>query len=339
MKPSSFFLRVLGPIVAAVATAAALLVVIPEAGDYAKASVDKHRRLQSIAGPKVVFVGGSNLSYGLDSGAVDRALPHEVVNMGLNSFLGVRYLLAEVENDLRAGDIVALSFEHELFFTAPDNDFVDGSPIEQLMLIKAMPASAKYLTNWKQRVAVLKAVPSVVQIKLERMVVAALALLRGRSTGPRIGTIEWVEGSRTAFNEYGDMTRHLDARVTDIELEEGRRLDGEQLRDEPFVELARFRDAMQAKGVTVLFLPPPTPEGYYRHYQQHLDALYARLAGVFPGVQLLAQSPYVYPDEVFFDDISHLGTRDSLADRTARVIEDLRNGLSRPQSASIATEP
>ena len=135
---------------------------------YLASTVDKQRLLATASAPRVVFVGGSNLAYGLDSGAVDRALPHEVVNMGLNSFLGVRYLLAEVENEMRAGDIVALSFEHELFFTAPDNDFVDGSPIEQLMLIKAMPSSVKYLKNWRQRVAVLKAVPSVVQIKLER---------------------------------------------------------------------------------------------------------------------------------------------------------------------------
>ena len=51
---------------------------------YLAASVDKHHLLVHQPSPRIVFVGGSNLAFGLDSGAIERSLGYHPVNMGLN---------------------------------------------------------------------------------------------------------------------------------------------------------------------------------------------------------------------------------------------------------------
>lgn len=333
MAPWKLVLRVTALVIAAVATVVMVFVAVPDASDNVLVTRDKHHRLETIEGPKVVFVGGSNLAYGLDSPAVDAAVPHDVVNMGLNAFLGIRYLLQEVEDYLRPGDIAVLSFEHKLFFTAPDVDLVNGAAIDQLMMIKARPESWRSLPDWHQGVAVLKAVPVVAQLKLEKLLAGVLASVRGsRDAEPEVGTLDWVE-RRTAYNEYGDLERHLDPRALRPPLDPGVTLSDRKLNEDAFTEIRQFRRRMTQRGVTVLFVPPPTPRKYYARERRSLDELYDRLRDLFPSVEPYSRSPLLFADAEFFDDPDHLGTRASRAKRTELVIGELRRHLDSSPAA------
>jgi hypothetical protein len=57
----------------------------------------KHHRLSNTSSPRVIFVGGSNLAFGLDNDLIEKELCIPVVNMGLCSTFSLRYDL-EVEN-------------------------------------------------------------------------------------------------------------------------------------------------------------------------------------------------------------------------------------------------
>lgn len=311
---------------AALLTVVGVLVGVPDANDFVLATTDKHQRLESLAGPKVVFVGGSNLAYGLDSRSVDAALPHGVVNMGLNAYLGARFLLREVDGALTVGDVAVLSFEHRMFFTYPEVDFADGMGIDHLMVIKARPRSVTYLSTSGQALDIMRAVPLVSQRKLDKVGRQILSWSRGRplDESPEVGTLQWVEGSRHAFNEYGDMWRHVDPRAVKPPLVFDHSVVGQQLRDDVFAELRRFKVRMDERGVSVLFAPPPTPWSYYLRQRAQLDLLYDRLATEFPGLTRLDASGLLFPDTEFFDAPSHLGTAASRTRRTALVIEQLR---------------
>src|SRR5690606_17377891 len=88
----------------------AILLLVPDSNDYAKASVDKHARLAAPGSAKLVLVGGSNLAFGVDSAELERELKgFRVVNMGMNAYLGLRFMLSEVMEDLEKGDVVVLS--------------------------------------------------------------------------------------------------------------------------------------------------------------------------------------------------------------------------------------
>ena len=83
-------LLIIGTVVALMTIA----LTIPDENDYARATLLKHERLSSLPGKKIVLVGGSNLSYGIDSPLIERETGCPAVNMGLNGYFGVRYLMA-----------------------------------------------------------------------------------------------------------------------------------------------------------------------------------------------------------------------------------------------------
>lgn len=74
----------------------------------------KCRRLDETPGRRIVFVGGSSVAFGIDSGLVERELPGcTAVNFGLYAGLGTQTMLELSRDSLRAGDIVILLPEQQ----------------------------------------------------------------------------------------------------------------------------------------------------------------------------------------------------------------------------------
>jgi hypothetical protein len=86
----------------------------PDSNKYILASLDKENRLRDCSKPRIVFVGGSNLAFGLDSKMIKQELKREVVNMGLHGSLGLRFMLNESAENIKKGDIIVLALEYYL---------------------------------------------------------------------------------------------------------------------------------------------------------------------------------------------------------------------------------
>lgn len=83
--------------------------------DYLASLLDKHERLDSLKGPRIIFVGGSNLTFGIDSKDLEKELGSPTVNMGLQAGLGLDFILTDVESKISSNDLIVLSLEHEHF--------------------------------------------------------------------------------------------------------------------------------------------------------------------------------------------------------------------------------
>jgi hypothetical protein len=122
--------RFLVHLLAFVALQAAIVVIVWRAcprdpNHYMAATIDKHARLRSAESPRLIFVGGSSVGFGLDSRAfVEQGLDLAPVNMGLNAGLGLDFMLAEVAGRLQPGDVVVLAPEIPLFWTGSDDDAI-----------------------------------------------------------------------------------------------------------------------------------------------------------------------------------------------------------------------
>ena len=79
---------------------------------YFAALKDKHRILKNTTSPKIVFIGGSNLAFGLDSSLIEKKLHMPVVNMGICAPFGLRYILEEVKDNVNPGDIIVIVPEY-----------------------------------------------------------------------------------------------------------------------------------------------------------------------------------------------------------------------------------
>lgn len=318
------------------------VVLLPDGNDYAQATALKHDRLSTLEGPKIVFVGGSNLAFGLESQLVEAVLGRPVVNMGMNGYLGVRFMLEEVRPAVRSGDVIVLAFEYDSFYKS-----VEGTASDHLMIVKARPALARALT-WRQRARVIGGIPYAAQQKLLRLTRDGVAALRTSALGflgreddlpltadqQARNTIVKIE-TRAGFDQHGDINSHVGvpwpyAREDGIDLTQTP-LDAE------IVELLHtFAEDMRQRDVTVVLSYTPAIRYFYNQHQRAIDALHARFVerGQLPVPS--APRQFVFKDDLFFDTVYHLNERGREL-RTRQVIDDLAGILERPTGSPRET--
>lgn len=290
---------------------------LPDGNDFAQVTIDKHTRLSQTVRRKVVFVGGSNLAYGLDSPKVECLLNYDVVNMGISAFLGMRFMLEEVKPNLRPGDAVVLSPEFEMYYGS-----TSGYGTQVLMLIKARPQSVGYLTDWNQKLAVAGAIPEAAQQKILRLLRSAGI---GRRHDPAMDLLSRIE-VRSGFNEHGDLIGHIGMQWP-YQIEEGVDFRSQKTNEEVFTLLKSFRQEMEAKGVQVYLLPAPTPQSYYNRYRTQIQDLYIQVNDRTGLSGVTSPDRYVFSDDLFFDSVYHLNGAGRNV-RTRRVIRDLKQHLT-----------
>lgn len=164
---------------------------------YAAAQVDKIALLENTASPRIIFVGGSNVAFGVDSAMVQATTGYHVVNMGLNGNLGLRYMLSVVQAYVQPGDLVVIMPEYQQFLN--DNDNL--GPIFVQMLI-ANPELVKYLSSPKEIVAIAQLFPYVYTQAFKSIIKDIQQ--RDCIFCPNDEQIYY----RAAFNAYGDVISH-----------------------------------------------------------------------------------------------------------------------------------
>lgn len=82
--------------------------------NYYAAIADKNARLHGLKSPKIILVGGSNVTFGINSERLGKAFKMPVVNLSLNAGLGLPFMLNEAKTGIGKGDIVLLCPEYYL---------------------------------------------------------------------------------------------------------------------------------------------------------------------------------------------------------------------------------
>jgi len=78
--------------------------------------VEKDSMLKNIESPRIIFVGGSNLVFGLNSQMVKDSLEMNPINAGLAASIGLIYMMDDVLPYVRPGDKVVLAPEYQNYF-------------------------------------------------------------------------------------------------------------------------------------------------------------------------------------------------------------------------------
>lgn len=320
------FLQGCALLLAGLLTAFAFVWFVPEVNDYHLASVLKHERLSSLKSPKIVLTGGSNLAFGIDSPMIEQATGLPVVNMGMDGYLGVEFLLAEVESELKPSDLVVVALEHDSYIIPPE-----GVPESQLAIIKANPSAFRYLTN-EQRQALFKSLLLVAQAKVKRLITDTGQTLQKQLMGIESAS-QMAEhiGRFAGFVKQGDFTSHLDVKFPEAPADG---LDLGSKSPQPITKLLReFNQRMRAKGVRVLFSYPPVAQQYFTRHSAAISAIHAGLSADAQVFAPTAPSEFVYPEEQFFDTVYHV-TRRGREARTRRLLQDIQLLLKSAPPAS-----
>lgn len=316
---------------AVLASVVGIFLAFPYQDDFVAATIDKQAHLRALEGKRLVFVGGSNLAFGLDTTAIDHAFDYHAYNMAVTAHLGLRFLIEQVRHELRKGDVVVLSLEHPLLLTGGDSDPMAGEDATVLMAVRAWPEAWRFIPDFKQRVNVLQALPQVAQRKTLRLIGTPL---HNQLVDDREDDVTRDAYTRHAFDSHGDDIVHLHLDHP-IPITPGWDLPGAVVDPISIKYLRSFREEMDRRGVRVLFAPPPTMSDYVRDEGKSLRLVVAPLQEIFSNDMLGTFDRYVLPKEYFFDFVYHLNA-EGRALRTRRLIEDLHRALDRNPSLPAA---
>jgi hypothetical protein len=308
---------------AVLATVAAIVFLVPEKNDYSLGIELKHRRLAQFDTRKIVLVGGSNVSYGVDSKLIQQATGCPVVNMGMNGYFGVRYLLEEIKAHINPADIVVVSFEYDNLFKS-----VDGSPHSHLAIIKAYPPVFSYL-SFEQKLQAIAAIPIVAQAKVMRLISEAITMAKR----PMTGKSYQVEGpadlnvieSLKSFTPEGDIVGHLGV-TWPFEREQAVVPKGATIDPEMIALMQAFAVEMQKRGVPVIVSYTPFLREAYEKLQGKLAQFDAMIKSSPPLIAPSPPSAFVYDQSLFFDTVYHLNERGRPL-RTQKIVDDLLSTL------------
>ncbi len=285
---------------------AGLAAVYPgRANGYIAATLDKHAMIAAHQPPRLFLVGGSNVAFGIDSPALDDALPYRPINLGLHANVGLDFLLAEALACVERGDVVVVSLESEHFR-------MDTTGVTLAALLESRPRSAAYLSvrQWK---ALLDQGLSVLRVYVRRS-------LKGKDADR-----EREIYGRGAFNGYGDVVGHHGD--TPDHRDYGFSKPIEEVdpgpADDAIRKLNRFALACRAAGVEVWYEFPPIPPAEYQAVSALLKYVQDEMTRVGEMPVLVGQAEAVYPLELFFDTKYHLSQKGK-QQRTAVLIDRIR---------------
>lgn len=265
---------------------------IPEKHHYLAATEDKAWRLRNIESPRLILIGDSGVAYGMRSDLIAEALPeYHVVNMAMMAGLGFRNIMAEVEPELRPGDVVVMIFAHQVF----DRNLLHYQYWNYATYRPEMIARL----NWRDIPTMMDNAPFVITRALHTY----RRVMTWKAHPPREGPV-----NRAGFNQFGDLVAHHDAQplpgveltMVDLLLE-----DDDHAR-QVIREMNAFADSARAKGAQVFYMFPPIPEAAWEANAPIIRqaAGYAVDGLNFPILN--SAKEMVYPNPEFYDTNYHL---------------------------------
>lgn len=269
---------------------------------YLAANLDKMRLMSETRSPKMLFIGGSNLAFGLDSAKIRQAFSMPVVNTGVHAALGLKFMLDQVTPHLKRGDIVVVVPEYSF---SVGNSFYGGFELLELV--------TRHTHEWRVlRSMYIPAIPSI-------LLRANVRLFDYKPMRFRNATDVY---RRNSFNSDGDVTVHLKLPNRKFSAEVLLKTDVNQT---AMQYLYDFVSTNVDRGITSVVVYPCLERSYYRHNVATIAMITKALSG--KGIHV-ASTPqdFVYDDDLFFDTTYHLNARGRQL-RTEKMIQVLAKAL------------
>jgi hypothetical protein len=256
--------------------------------------------LANVGSPRIIFAGGSNLCFGLDSQAVKDALRLNPINTGLHAGLGLRYMLENTERHIGKGDIVVVVLEYGALHKKYSNYWSK----ELAHMVFDVDLSKLKLLTARQILGVLPFAPEICFSKLN---------CRAYRDAPESGIY-----SADSFNEYGDVDKHWGKAKRRFAAYNEM---GTALNKDAIAALRKFRANVEKKGAIIYFSYPGMQSQSFenqKHEIKQIEEEYKKAGFATLGTP----ERYAMDDSLMFDTPYHLN-KDGVDRRTALLIEDL----------------
>src|SRR6266540_4294659 len=284
------------------------LAIKPDPDHYFAGSLLQTKLLENTPSPRIILVGGSNVSFGFDAELMQRTLGIPVINDGLHAGLGLAPL-RELQEYIRAGDVIIISLEYNLF---ANQDVMDGDPAFLSDWIEYSPRRIAYLSNpWKEASGIYA---TMLQRKVNRKVNTYLF-------GGSLNEVRNVFVG-TKYDLNGDFIGHLQEASTNPQKIPSTPYPVSGFQEDIFVFLEHFNRIAQEKGARVYFEAPASRQSNCKATGEMPLANFFKTFKERSSIPVLTPLEEVcLPNKYFFDTEYHLNAQGREI-RTRRLIEN-----------------
>lgn len=274
---------------------------------YQASLIDKIDRLKSIDTPKIILVGHSNLSFGINSAMLEENLGMPVVNLGLHGGLGNGFHEEIAKINIKKGDIVIVC--HSTF---DDDDTIDDVGLAWITF--DMNKEVFPVFRVSDLSSMLAGYPEFLKSALELWLLDEGNLVTQSCY------------SRTAFNEYGDVVYKPQGEQMDV---------NDYFAKNPVLipkigstcvdRLNDYNEYVKKQGATLLVAGYPIAYGEYAEFTESDFQEFEKLLNDELSCEIISDyTDYFYPYDLFYNTALHL-TSEGADIRTKQLVEDIKN--------------
>lgn len=272
---------------------------------YLAALGDKLELLQSQGPPRILFVGGSTVAFGIDSERFE-SFQRTPVNLGLHASLGLDFYATLIESHVRSGDLVVLMPEHSILL-----EKMKPHPQLQRSLLRQCPQAARYLDDpWTGPKTFLdqRALP-----ELGCWVKAGIQRLPSNIRDDALTALGITSGSRkrlfsrASFDcSSGDMIAHHSMSPTGKPDKRPLSVSNRSKLVESITRLNRCIATCRSKGASVVYAYPPIPAPQYAASREAMNEITAMIESQLNCPVITHPDTAAFPVADFFDGSGHL---------------------------------
>lgn len=267
------------------------------------AELRKDSLLEHVDSPRIIFVGGSNLSFGLNSQMIEDSIRLFPINTGVHFSLGLKFMMANTLAYVKKGDVIVFIPEYAHF----TRDFDAGSE-ELLRSVAEVDHSKLELLSINQKLHLIPFIPKYAFSKL--------------LTTEYYHVEESDIYSVNSFNRYGDVFAHWNLKRRFFLTEKKA---GGVLNPDVVDGIRKFAEDVKAKGATFLVSYPGLQDISYHNIAELIAAVEKEYKK--DGFTILGTPErYMMPDSLMFNTPYHLNKR-GVDYRTSLLVEDLKKAI------------
>lgn len=293
------------------------LIFLPPSPSFKKcllySFIDKNFLMATGSSPRIIFIGGSNLSFGLNCQMIKDSLKINPINTGIHVGLGLKFMLSDAEDYIRESDIIVVSPEYQNFY----GEIANGG-IELLStIVEVSPKSIKLL-DYKQYFTLIQNIPEFLKSKWESEISKPVS-------DTAIGVYD-----RKSFNSYGDV--YTSWKLPREKVVPFGKIEG-KVNKNLLMSLKNFNNSVCKKKAKLYIAFPCYQDLSFANASAQIKEIELSLKK--NGFNLLsAPERYIIPDSLIFNTPYHL-TKQGTDLRTTLLIEDLRKVLILPLNAQL----
>lgn len=268
---------------------------------FAKSKKDS--LLLNVPKPRIIFIGGSNICFGLNSQTIHDSLKLNPINTGIHGNIGLIYMMDNVLKFISSGDIVVISAEYQQFY----GDAAYGS--EELLRV-VMDNSPLQNTDlrWSEWANIYDYFPKYCFSKFNPF--------------EYFNANEDLVYGVNSFNQFGDVYTHWGLKKENYDAYGSL---GENYNKTIIAEIMVFKKKIEAKKAKTLLVFPGYQNTSFKNSKSQIDKVYDDFKK--NNFEVISNPErYIIPDSLTFNTPYHL-SKAGVDYRTNLIIQDLKKAL------------